>query len=67
MPTSQPGAQIPSLSRPLLSFLSIHDIFDPGHDDMGLDLCNAGAFYQGNIKYIIGILVVIQPMNHCLC
>ena len=45
----------------------LHDIFDTGHDAMGPDLCNAGAFYQGNIKYIIGILVVIQPMNHCLC
>ena len=47
-PASQPeGNPLPAPT--LLSLIFIHDIIDLWNNYMGLDLRNAGSFYQGNI------------------
>ena len=43
------GGKILSPVQTLLSLIFIHDIFDLWNNYMGLDLRNAGSFYQGNI------------------
>ena len=43
------GGKNPLPAQTLLSLIFIHDIFDLWNNYMGLDLRNAGSFYQGNI------------------
>ena len=43
------GGKNPLPVQTLLSLIFIHDIFDLWNNYMGLDLRNAGSFYQGNI------------------